>query len=252
MYTPRPLPPGFLARPIAHRGLHEATAGRMENTRPAFEAAIEKGFGIECDIQLSSDGQAVVFHDFTLDRLTGRSGRVDAFTVPELAAIPFLRGQHGIETLSALLDLVAGRVPLVVEVKSRFTGDETLAQAALAAIAGYSGPLVLKSFDPALVMALRKTGATVPVGIVATPFFADPEAVLDEVGRFHLANLLHLAESQPDFVSWNHAAIPSAVPFLCRFGMGLPLMGWTVRDRQTADRLRPHIDQIIFEGFIPN
>lgn len=251
MYTPRPLPPGFLDRPIAHRGLHEAASGRMENTRAAFAAAIAGGYGIECDIQLGGDGEAVVFHDFTLDRLTRATGRVDALPAAALAAIPFRQGSHGIETLSALLALVAGQVPLVVEIKSRFNGDDRLARAALAALAGYAGPVVLKSFDPGVLVALRKAGASWPLGIVATPSFEDPEAGLDEAGRFGLANLLHLPESQPDFVSWNQGAIPSAAPFLCRYGLGLPLMSWTVRDQANADRLRPHVDQIVFEGFLP-
>lgn len=251
MYQPRPLPAGFLDRPIAHRGFHDAGSGRMENTRAAFEAAIGRGYGIECDIQLSGDGEAVVFHDFTLDRLTVETGRIDARPAAALAAIPFREGDHGMETLGALLALVAGRVPLVVEVKSRFNGDDTLARAALAALRGYAGPFVLKSFDPGVLVALRKAGAQVPLGIVGMPSFEDPEAGLDEEGRFRLGNLLHLAESQPDFVSWHQAAIPAAAPFLSRYGLGLPLMSWTVRDQATADRLRPHVDQIVFEGFIP-
>lgn len=251
MYRPVALPPGFLARPIAHRGLHNAAAGIMENTRAAFEAAISGGFGIECDIQLSADGQAMVFHDFTLDRLTTETGRVDARTAAELAAIAFRQGQHGMEPLSALLALTAGRVPLVVEVKSRFNGDERLARAAVAAIAGYAGPLVLKSFDPAVLVALRQAGASVPLGIVAMQAYEDPQAALDEAARFRLGNLLHLSETKPDFLSWHQASIPSAPPYLCREGMGLPVMSWTVRDQQTADRIRPYIDQIVFESFLP-
>lgn len=251
MYQPRLLPPGFLDRPIAHRGLHDVASGRVENTRAAFEAAIAQGYGIECDIQLSGDGEAMVFHDYTLDRLTVETGRVDARPAAALAAIPFRRGDHGIETLAALLALVAGKVPLVVEVKSRFNNDDTLARAALAALRGYAGPVVLKSFDPGVLVALREAGATMPLGIVATPSYDDPEAGLDEAGKFRLANLLHLPESRPDFVSWNQAAIPGAAPFLSRYGLGLPLMSWTVRDQATADRLRPHVDQIVFEGFLP-
>ena len=251
MYRPRPLPAGFLDRPIAHRGLHQATAGLLENTRAAFEAAIARGFGIECDIQLTADGEAAVFHDFTLDRLTTASGRVDSQPLAALTAIPFRQGHHGIEPLSALLTLVAGRVPLVVEVKSRFNGDERLTRAAVAAIAGYPGPLVLKSFDPGVLIAARKAGATVPLGIVAMQSYEDPEAGLDEAGRHRLGNLLHLMESQPDFISWHQASIPCAAPFLCRAGLGLPVMSWTVRDAATAARIRPHVDQIVFEGFLP-
>ena len=223
----------------------------MENTRAAFEAAMAGGYGIECDVQLSADGQAMVFHDFSLDRLTHGTGRVDARPAAELAALPFRQGQHGIEPLASLLALVAGRVPLVVEIKSRFTADKRLAQAALAAAQGYAGPLVFKSFDPGMLIALREAGATVPLGIVAMEHYGDEEAEIDEAGRKALGNLLHLAESKPDFLSWHQAAIPSAVPVLCRQGMGMPVMSWTVRDQATATRIAPYVDQIVFEGFIP-
>jgi glycerophosphoryl diester phosphodiesterase len=249
---PRFLPTGFLARPIAHRGLHDAAASVMENTRAAFDAAIKGNFGIECDIQGSSDGEAMVFHDFTLQRLTTREGRVDALDSGALRAITFKSGKHGMETLADLFAQTAGKVPLVVEVKSRFDGD-TRAIPRIAALAkDYAGPLVFKSFDPAKMIALREAGITQPIGIVGEEGYAHGEyAKLSSQQKHALANLLHFGESRPDFISWNHKNLPAAGPFLCRTAIGLPVMSWTIRSADAARIVAAHADQIVFEGFDP-
>ncbi|MCA0401204.1 MAG: glycerophosphodiester phosphodiesterase [Proteobacteria bacterium] len=250
--TPLPLTPGFLARPIAHRGLHTRVRGIIENTRAAFDAAISGGFGIECDIQASRDGEAMVFHDFTLDRLTEGTGRVDGVDAGALGEIPFLQGTSRMEPLGALLAQVAGRVPLVVEVKSRFEGDGRIATRIAALVRDYAGPLVLKSFDPGKIIALREAGVKQPLGIVATADYADHDYESLSADEKHaLANLLHINESKPDFLSWDHRYLPSAAPFLCRSQLGLPVMSWTIRSREAAAKVAPHVDQIVFEGFDP-
>lgn len=251
-FAPRPLTPGLLARPIAHRGLHARDRGIVENTRAAFDAAVARSFGIECDIQASRDGEAMVFHDFTLDRLTEGTGRVDARDADALAAIPFKEGTSRMEPLAALLAEVAGRVPLVVEVKSRFDGDERITARIAALVKGYAGPLVLKSFDPAKVIALRAAGVKQPLGIVATADYEDHDGITFSSAEKHaLANLLHFGESRPDFLSWDHRYLPSAAPYLCRTALGLPVMSWTIRSREAAATVAPHVDQIVFEGFDP-
>jgi glycerophosphoryl diester phosphodiesterase len=253
MTPPRPLPPGFLARPIAHRGLHARAAGRIENSASAFGAAVAAGYGIECDVQASRDGEAMVFHDFTLDRLTGETGPLDARDAAALATIPLAEGPDRIGTLAGLFDLVAGRVPLVVEVKSRFNGDTRLAGRIAALARAYAGPLVFKSFDPAQIMALKAAGIETPLGIVGMARYDYPDyAHLDEAARHALANLLHFTESRPDFLSWHHLALPSAGPYLCRSVLGRPVMGWTIRSPEEARRAAPHLDQIVFEGFLPD
>lgn len=251
-FMPRALPPGFLARPIAHRGLHRAGEAIIENTRAAFEAAIAGGFGIECDIQISADGEAMVFHDPTLDRLTQEKGRVDALPARRLEAIAFKSSTSRMETLKALFELTAGRVPLVVEVKSGFDGDPRIAGRIAELACGYAGPLVFKSFDPAKMIALRAAGVAQPLGIVATHDYEDHDyETLSAAEKHGLANLLHFQDSRPDFLSWNHASLPSAAPFLCRKVIGLPVMSWTIRSREAAARVAPHVDQIVFEGFDP-
>ena len=144
------------ARPIAHRGYHDRTAGRIENTLPAAEAAIAHDFAIECDLQLTADGRVVVFHDDTLDRLSEAEGPVGTRTLADLRAVRLTDSDAGIPTLEELLDLVDGRVPLVIELKSRFDGDRRLEQAVAPILADYTGPAAVMSFDPQSMRAIRR------------------------------------------------------------------------------------------------
>lgn len=249
----RALPPGFLARPIAHRGLHDREVGIIENTRRAFIRAIEGRFGIECDLQISADGEAMVFHDFALDRLTEAAGRVDAFLARELRAFRFRAGSDGMETLADLFALVAGRAPLVVEIKSRFDGDTRIAARVAELARRYSGPLAFKSFDPVKIIALREAGVAQPLGIVGEANYEHGEyETLSTTEKHALANLLHFNASRPDFLSWNHRNLPSAGPFLCRSVIGMPVMSWTIRSAEEARAVAPHADQIVFEQFVPD
>ena len=257
-FTPRALPAGALKRPIAHRGLHRAGDGIIENTRMAFAEAVALGYGIECDIQISADGEAMVFHDFALDRLTLGTGRTDALPARELLRLGFKAGTDGMGTvhMGTLADLftqVAGKVLLVVEIKSRFDGDGRIAARVAELARDYAGPLVFKSFDPAKMIALRQAGVTQPIGIVGESDYEHPEYdLVSPEGKRSLANLLHFAQSQPDFISWNHKDLPSAAPYFCRSMLGLPVMSWTVRSAEAAAKVVPHIDQIVFENFLPD
>lgn len=240
------------AVPVAHRGLHDAAHGVIENTRSAFAAALHHGYAIECDIQASADGEAMVFHDYTLDRLTHSVGRVDAMSADGLRHIEFKGCADRIQSLGELLMQVEGRQPLVVEVKSGFDGNTAICTRIAALVHDYSGPLVLKSFDPDMILALRALGVKQKLGIVAMSSYEYPDYARLSYGEKHaLANLLHFGETRPDFLSWNHKDLPSAAPYLCRSQLGLPVMSWTIRSAEEAARARPHIDQIVFEGFRP-
>ena len=243
----------LVARPIAHRGLHDLAAGVIENSPSAATAAIAGGFGIECDVQLTADGEAVVFHDFVLDRLTGETGAVVARKAAELTAIALKGSSDKILTLSAFLDLIGGRVPLVIEIKSRFDGDLALTRRTVAVLAGYkSHPIVIKSFDPAIVTALRELTPEIPRGIVAMNAYDYGDYDKLSTERKHaLANLLHFTESRPDFISWKVTDLDSAAPYLCRNALGLPLMSWTVRTPEERQRAAAMADQMVFEGFRP-
>ncbi|MFC0219186.1 glycerophosphodiester phosphodiesterase family protein [Pseudochelatococcus lubricantis] len=239
------------ARPVAHRGLHDAALGVVENTPTAGQVAARAGFAIECDVQLSADGEAVVFHDFTLDRLTTGQGRVDDLSVAELAALSYKGSTDRIVTLDAYLDLIGGRVPLIVEIKSRFDGDLRLTRRTADIVNRRSEPVALMSFDPDVVEALRALAPDRPRGVVAEAAYTHGEwQELSDEQRHELTNFLHIDRSRPDFIAWHVKDLPHTTPALARH-FGLPVLTWTVRspdDREAAARFA---DQIIFEGFHP-
>lgn len=243
------------AKPIAHRGLHDRTMGRIENSRAAALAAIERGYGIECDVLLSADGEVVVFHDDDLDRLTASKGRVANLTSAELATIRLTGSDETIPTLAEFLDLVGGRVPLVVEMKSEFPilPDDRLARTVAALTETYDGALVTKSFDPGLVAAANRVMPRRAHGIVADRA-EDPEwtARFSSNERFVLRHLLHARRSRPAFVSYCIGDLPAPGPWCARTLFGLPVMTWTVRSSEERRRAVRHADQIVFEGFDPD
>jgi len=153
------LPRAFLEVPLAHRGLHDIADGRPENSRAAIRAAIDAGYGVEIDVQMSADGTAMVFHDHALDRLTEAKGALRVRTAAQLRAIPLSGGEEGIPDLEEVLDLVAGRVPVLIEVKDQDgamgPGVGALETAVAQAVDGYAGPLALMSFNPHSVASLR-------------------------------------------------------------------------------------------------
>jgi glycerophosphoryl diester phosphodiesterase len=241
------------ARPIAHRGLHFKQFGLVENTPAAAAAAIAKNYAIECDIQRAKDGEAVVFHDFTLDRLMRAEGRVDAFRAHELGQLSYKECDQRIVSLPEFLASIGGRAPVIVEIKSSYDGDMRLADRGMASVAAYAGPVCLKSFDPAVLVHLRGAGARCPLGLVAQAHYDKDEewAGLPQDRRASFADLRDFPLARPDFLSWNLNDLPHAVPMLCRNGIGMPVMTWTVRSREALKRGRLWADQIIFEGFEP-
>lgn len=248
--TDRLAPDWLTARPIAHRGLHDRVAGIPENTIAAAEAAIAGGYAIECDVQLSRDGEAMVFHDAGLGRLAGADGLVRERDAAALGQLTVLGSAERVPTLSEFLKTIAGRTPLVIEVKTRFDGDLTLARRTAEVAAAYDGPVALKSFDPAIVGALADLAPGLPRGIVAESHHDDPAyAALTEAQRHGLTNLLHVSESRPDFLSWRVDDLPNAATHLCRLLGGMPVMTWTVRNDAQVRLARAHADQMVFEGF---
>lgn len=245
-------PDWLTARPIAHRGLHDRAAGLVENTMPAFDAAIERSFAIELDVQLTCDGEAVVFHDHVLDRLTGEMGPVVERTADELSQIEVTGAGATIDTLASVISRVDGRVPLVVEIKSRFDGDMRLADAVVGTLQAYQGPAAIITFDPDVMtrVATHKTGR--PLGIVAARMGWPHWMELSAWQRFVFGALIHPAALRADFVSYDQSSLPAFSPLMAKYIGRKALISWTIKDQATADRLRPYVDQITFEGFAPH
>jgi glycerophosphoryl diester phosphodiesterase len=243
-------PAWLTARPIAHRGLHDAAKGVVENTLGAAEVAIRGGFAIECDVQLSRDGEAIVFHDDALDRLTRARGAVIEKTVAEIQAAAFRDSEERAPTFPQLLARVAGRTPLICELKSRFDGDMRLAERVAALALDYDGPLAIKSFDPAPIAHLRARCARIgPLGMVAEASYRGRYwRALSAAQKEACAGFLHYPETRPDFLSWSVDDLPHPTPFLLRHIVGLPVMTWTVRTPGQRRKASRWADQIVFEG----
>jgi glycerophosphoryl diester phosphodiesterase len=245
--------PGWLtARPIAHRGLHDRARGIIENMPAAAQAAVSGNFGIECDIQLTADGEAMVHHDDTLGRLTEGSGALLAMTSGQLRAVKFKDTAERMMSLGDLCELVDGRVPLVVEMKSHFDGDRKLVRRMSEVLASYPGPVAGMSFDPDQVLALREKMPALPRGIIAQRSYDDDYwKKLTPEQRQGLPHLRHAFRTRPHFVAYDVDELPAPAPWIARNIFGLPLLTWTVRTAEQHARAARYADQMIFEGFLP-
>jgi len=233
------------ARPVAHRGLHDAAHGVIENTATAFTAAMAGQFAIECDLQRAADGEAMVFHDDMLGRLTQSQGALAALSTHELKAVPFKATADRMMTLGDLCGLVAGRVPLVIELKSHFKGDTRLADRTAQVLQHYAGPVAVMSFDPAMILAVAAAAPGLPRGLVAE------RGLLREHGVQTATYLGSAARARPHFLAWSVRDLPASLPLLARYAFGLPLLTWTVRTEVDRARAQRWADQMIFEGFRP-
>lgn len=241
-------------RPIAHRGLHDKAAGRIENTLSAFDAAARHGFPMEMDVHLSADGVVYVFHDDVLDRLTTGAGPVAGKTMAELKALPMRGTEDRIPTLREVLDLVAGRTGLVIEIKSYFAERQRdLVEATAKELATYGGPVVVESFDPRQIQDLAEVAPELPRGIVADDAsHAESYNHYSHLSRDELADLSHYSWSKFQFVSYWVKLIGNDVSRHVRDELRLPVTAWTIR---TPDDHKAAVDfgaQLVFEGFDPD
>jgi glycerophosphoryl diester phosphodiesterase len=241
-------------RPIAHRGLHHAKLGIIENTGPAFEAAIGKGYGIECDVRPAADGLPIVFHDETLNRLIEGRGPVANVTGRQLKSLRHRTGGTAILTFAELLELVAGRVPLLVEIKSEWNPPQKAFLGKIgAAASGYQGPIALMSFDPAVMAGIKSLVPDIPRGIVSGSYTGSGWWKR-QVGRKRAASLRNFLESgpvSPDFYAYEVNALPTPITEYVRRVAGLPLFTWTVRSAKQRRIASEWADAMIFEGFEP-
>jgi glycerophosphoryl diester phosphodiesterase len=245
-------PDWLTARPVAHRGLHDLSRGIVENMPGAVQAAIDGNFSIEVDLQLTADGEAMVHHDDALGRLTEGSGALLGMSSIQLKAVSFKDTAERMMSLGDLCALVAGRVPLVIEVKSHFDGDRKLVTRMAEVLSGYSGPVVGMSFDPDQVLALREKMPGLARGIIAQRDYDDDYwSKLTPEQRASMLHLRHAFRTRPHFVAFWVNQLPAPAPWIARNIFGLPLLTWTVRTAEQRERAARYADQMIFEGFVP-
>jgi glycerophosphoryl diester phosphodiesterase len=212
-----------------------------ENSLSAISAAIAQGFGIECDVQQTGDGQAVVFHDWELDRLTAESGPVARRSAAELARIALGGGNDRIPRLTDMLGMVHGRAPLLIELKTR--RERRIAPLCLAvrrALEGYAGPAAVMGFDPRVGAWFRRHAPHVVRGLVVSE-----EGARTLSGSFR--RQCALWQARPDFLACDVRDLPS--PFAAaRRRRGLPVLAWTVRTPAQRRRAADCADALIVEG----
>ncbi len=246
-----PLPPGFLARPVAHRGLHGAE--RAENGLPAIRAAVARGYGIEIDLRPSADGVAMVFHDDRLERMTGVQGRVAERAAGALGALRLGGTGAAIPTLAQALEAVAGAVPLLIELKDGSgpleRSDGVLEAAVARALAGYAGPVAVMSFNPEMVAEMAARAPAVPRGLTTAAF--GPDWNLASARRARLRGIVDFEAVGAGFVS--HEAADLARPRVAELkAAGAAILCWTIRSPAEARAALARADQITFEGFCPS
>jgi glycerophosphoryl diester phosphodiesterase len=240
----------LIARPVAHRGLHDATRGVIENTPTSVAAAIAANYAIEVDLQITADGEAMVHHDDNLGRLTDGSAALKVMSAAELRRVPFTTTADRMISLGELCDLVAGRVTLVLELKSRFDGDRQLPLRVADVLRSYTGPVAAMSFDPAHIAAIREAAPGLRRGLVAESRYRPHHQDLSWLrGSVDYAG--NLIKARPQFLAYSVRDLPSPLPLISRGLFGLPLLTWTVRSEDDRTRAGRWADQMIFEGFRP-
>ncbi|WP_371227692.1 glycerophosphodiester phosphodiesterase family protein [Roseovarius sp. 2305UL8-3] len=247
------LPEVFLTTPFAHRALHDVTDGRPENSRAAIRAAMAAGYGVEIDLQLSRDGVAMVFHDYHLGRLTGDTGPVRQRHAADLASISLTGGTEGIPTFAEVLALVAGQVPLLVELKDQHgemgVTDGVLERAVAKDLEGYDGPLALMSFNPHSVVLLAELVPRLPRGIVTCHYPPEDWPMVPEATRAHLRTIPDYDRARASFISHELADLGSAHVARLK-AEGAHVLTWTVRSPEDEAEARKVADNITFERYL--
>jgi glycerophosphoryl diester phosphodiesterase len=246
---------GAYLRPIAHRGLHDDRAGVIENTALAFEAAIAKGFGIECDLRPARGGLPVVFHDLTTERIIGGENRlISNLGETEIRGLRTHSGQHHVLTLEDMLALVDGRVPLLVEIKSEWDPPDVpfLAEIGRRAL-DYRGDIALMSFDPDVMTVMRELATEIPRGVISGGYRDEHGETwwrdrISEERAERLANLLESGPVAPSFYAYHVKSLPTPVTRFVREVAGLPVFAWTVRSAEDRAAAKHYADAPIFEG----
>ncbi len=237
----------FKTKLYAHRGLHNDE--RAENSMSAFKAAVDAGYGIELDIRLSKDGELVVFHDDTLDRVCGREGKVIDFTAEELADFSLKGTSDGVPLFSDVLALVDGKVPILVEIKEN-PGDSSVSHAACEMLRGYKGPYIIESFNPLSLRTVKKNMPEIPRGILSHRYYEYEQ--LRKPLYFLLQTLLFNFLCRPAFIAYDHRHANSIALRFVRSFFAVPTLAWTVRSVEDEHEARKRgFDGIIFENYLP-
>lgn len=232
----------------AHRGLHDNATDAPENSMAAFKRAVEAGYGMELDVQLTKDKIPVVFHDYTLERMCGQAGKVENYTYEELQKFYLGKSKEQIPKLEDVLKLVDGRTPLIVELKME-TADLSLCPVVDKLLSDYKGLYCIESFNPLGLWWYRIHRRGVVRGQLSTAFMRENE--YDGLFYFALQSLLLNLIGRPDFIAYNHRYYDVLARKICCKWLGAVSVGWTIRSQEELERARKDFELYIFEGFRP-
>ena len=247
------LPKSFVTRPIAHRAYHDKAHGRVENSLTSIKEAITHGYGIEIDLQLASDGVPMVFHDYDLRRLTIEQGAIAQRSSAQLAQIPLMGDSSTIPSLAQVLEVVAGRVPLLIEIKDQDGGlgpqIGPMGKAVAQVLESYKGPVAVMSFNPHAVAEMAKLLPDVPRGLTTGSFNpadwpAIPQPTLERLSQ--IPDYGHVGAS---FISHYHRELDHPRVKELNEQHGAAVLCWTIRSPEEATAARQYADNITFEGY---
>lgn len=239
----------FKGRFYAHRGLHDNASEAPENSMPAFKKAVETGYGIELDIQLTKEQQVVVFHDDLLQRVCGVEGKVSDYTYEQLQEFRLCKSQERIPLFTEVLKLVDGKVPLIVEFKGNDSTDTSLCPVGAEILGNYKGLYCVESFNPLMVAWFRKNRPQVVRGQLAERFFSNTKKT---ALYFALQNLLFNFYTKPDFIAYKWSDRKTLARKLCRRLYGTTAVTWTIQSQEALEVSRKSFDIFIFDSFIPD
>ncbi|MFC7072003.1 glycerophosphodiester phosphodiesterase family protein [Halovenus rubra] len=229
-------------RPIAHRGLHSDRV--PENSLPAFQNAVDAGYPAELDVRVTADGVPVVFHDRKLDRLTDKTGAISDNHWADIADCTLKGTNETVPRLEAVLDTIDGQVPLLIELKNFHTPGK-LERSVVDCLDSYEGDFAIQSFNPLVVWWLRRHRTDWPRGQLA-PLSLGSGFLTRKI----LTHLVPSAYTRPDFVGYGCNFLPSP-PFNRSKKRGRDVLAWTVRSEDTFHKIKPHVDNVIFEAIRP-
>ena len=229
----------LLNRPVAHRGLWGEEI--IENSLTAYRNAVEKGYPIEIDLYVTKDGKLVSFHDSTLKRMTGADGYIYEKTLAELKQLQLLGTDERIPTFDEVLEIAENKVPLLIEIKDQ--PDKTVVEKTVERLKSYKGEFALQSFNPLYINKVKKLAPQFIRGILATQDAGKKSAITNYIVKKMPLNFL----IKPDFISYDYKGIPK----YAKKTKKMPVISWTITSKEIETTVRPFIDNIIFEHYIP-
>ena len=233
----------------AHRGLYDNEHGIPENSMAAFRRAVDKGYGIELDVHLTADNQLVVFHDDTLTRMCGMNKKISSFLYSDLMQLRLLGTEEGIPLFKDVLELIDGKVPLIIELKVDGSNQNLLCPLVWQLLSRYKGDYCIESFHPFVLQWFKRHEPQVVRGQLSCNFFKENPHC--DVALFLMSNLMTNFFTHPDFIAYKYLDLDNPAVIYNRKLFHIMTVVWTIPGKPTYDRFKNKVDAMIFEGFEP-